>query len=191
MWYVHRVSQYEIHQNKDWNRYFYRDYDRIPRRSQYEIHQNKDWNYLKGGGPALWVRSQYEIHQNKDWNSLIVSIKFPNTLSQYEIHQNKDWNSILFEASENVGYGHNMRSTKTRIETELNEQHGWKGKCHNMRSTKTRIETHNVANLPISCVFVTIWDPPKQGLKLGFRSPTKEGPGRSQYEIHQNKDWNP
>ena len=158
-------SQYEIHQNKDWNNFFgflcVKTFT-----SQYEIHQNKDWN-LKWLIKFVLTHfvSQYEIHQNKDWNgTCFFPLRFSSCVtiwdppkqglkptwynnvyleepSQYEIHQNKDWNYTLNEYAWVPPNGHNMRSTKTRIETLL------------------------LFVFHILKVTVTIWDPPKQGLK--------------------------
>ena len=63
-------------------------------------------------------------------------------------------------------YGHNMRSTKTRIETSSNNNYG-------SAVTKSQYEIHqnkdwNQTSKAIGArsTLVTIWDPPKQGLKL-------------------------
>ena len=58
-----------------------------------------------------------------------------------------------------------------------------------MRSTKTRIETRWFYSYKTSQQLVTIWDPPKQGLKPDVKGHWGEK-YMSQYEIHQNKDWN-
>ena len=112
----------------------------------------------------LLMLSQYKIHQNKDWNIFQCFLKSACLLSQYKIHQNKDWNAHTSSLSSSL-------------------------LCHNIRSTKTRIETDNLQT--IICVICLSqykihqnkdWNPdpalPWFAILL------------SQYKIHQNKDWN-
>ena len=105
------MSQYEIHQNKDWNKLILALFLNSVS-SQYEIHQNKDWNCLqdiicekqshneipkkvesppfgRGKCPygAIWI-TKTRIETYKKF-TIITNFK-----SQYEIHQNKDWNSL-------------------------------------------------------------------------------------------------
>ena len=61
--------------------------------------------------------SQYKIHQNKDWNDKLLRMAATLEPSQYKIHQNKDWNSAMPITALPCGTCHNIRSTKTRIET--------------------------------------------------------------------------
>ena len=89
--------------------------------SQYKIHQNKDWNSTSWIALHLenmrhnirstktrietefrcflyhrFYLSQYKIHQNKDWNiHFVTSMQNFKHLSQYKIHQNKDWNHLI------------------------------------------------------------------------------------------------
>ena len=141
---------------------------------------NANTKFIRHNMRSTKTRIETNVAKKK-WESL--------KLSQYEIHQNKDWNSLVLD----IASPSNFVTIWDPPKQGLKPQSRWRRNkllpCHNMRSTKTRIETYRAWCSWTFRIFVTIWDPPKQGLKRQEVFSLLRVV-LSQYEIHQNKDWN-
>ena len=108
--------------------------------------------------------SDQPIHQNKDWDIVDVLHLVPVWwVSDQPIHQNKDWDIFLGSGRTSSLISQTNLSTKTRIETSLDQQSRKEALGQTNLSTKTRIET-------------------------AYSAATRRSIASDQ-PIHQNKDW--
>ena len=157
--------------------------------SQYEIHQNKDWNfiplsdYMKNFDVTIWDPPKQGLKLNRlvsDDNYYLVTIWDPpkQGLKLIKLCSYEFFTIVTIWDPPKQGLKlYYLFSNHKAVPVTI-----WDPPKQGLKLCST---SHSSAGW-----MVTIWDPPKQGLKLFAKSDSKRRPVLSQYEIHQNKDWN-